>query len=235
MRAQNPLETAARSTDRDGRLSVGVMSDTRPVLGERRMSDVEALMWNLEKDPYLASSFANVTILDQPPDPDRLRARMAHAVDVVPRLRQRVVPALGRLAPPEWHDDPDFDFDYHIRHIALPEPGTERMLFDLVAVLAAVPLDRTRPLWEFTIVDGLDGGRAALLQKIHHTVTDGEGGVRMSAEFLDFSREGQPDAPADSCRATRRGRRAALESPADRDGDRGPQPSPRSRTRTASG
>ena len=62
-------------------------------------------MWNLEKDPFLASTFASVTILDQAPDPDRLRARMKHAVDVVPRLRQRVVPALGRLAPPEWHLD----------------------------------------------------------------------------------------------------------------------------------
>jgi WS/DGAT/MGAT family acyltransferase len=157
------------------------------------MSDVEALMWNLEKDPFLASTFANVTILDQPPDPDRLRARMQHAVEVVPRLRQRVVPALGRLAPPEWRSDPDFDIDYHIRHIALPAPGTERTLFDLVAVLASAPLDRTRPLWEFTIIDGLEGGRAALFQKLHHTITDGEGGVRMSAEFIDFSREGQPD------------------------------------------
>ncbi|HEX2382994.1 MAG TPA: wax ester/triacylglycerol synthase domain-containing protein [Acidimicrobiales bacterium] len=173
------------------------MAASRPVLGERRMSDVEALMWNLEKDPYLASSFANVTLLDQPPDPDRLRARLAHAVSVVPRLRQRVAPALGRLAPPEWQDDPNFDLDYHIRHIALPSPGTERTLFDLSVVLAAAPLDRTRPLWEFTIIDGVGDG-AALFQKIHHTVTDGEGGVRMSAEFIDFSREGVPDEPTPS-------------------------------------
>src|SRR6476661_1541024 len=165
---------------------------TRPVRGDRRMSDVEALMWNLEKDPALASSFANVTILDQHPDIDRLRGRLAHAIDVVPRLRQRVVPAFGRLAPPEWRDDPDFDLDYHIRHIAVPEPADDRALFDLAAVLASAPLDRTRPLWEFTIIDGLDGGRAALFQKIHHTITDGEGGVRMSAEFIDFSRDGQP-------------------------------------------
>jgi len=170
------------------------MAASRPVLGERRMSDVEALMWNLEKDPYLASSFANVTLLDQPPDPDRLRARLAHAVSVVPRLRHRVAPALGRLAPPEWQDDPNFDLDYHIRHIALPAPGTERTLFDLAVVLAAAPLDRTRPLWEFTIIDGVGDG-AALFQKIHHTVTDGEGGVRMSAEFIDVSREGNPDEP----------------------------------------
>src|SRR3954454_20322033 len=160
---------------------------TRPVHGDRRMSDTEALMWNLEKDPALSSSFANVTILDRPPDLDRLRARMLHAVQVVPRLHEHVVPALGRLAPPAWQDDPGFDIDYHIRHIALPEPATERTLFDLAVVLAAAPLERTRPLWEFTIIDGVGDG-AALFQKIHHTVTDGEGGVRMSAEFIDVSR-----------------------------------------------
>jgi WS/DGAT/MGAT family acyltransferase len=155
------------------------------------MSDVEALMWNLEKDPALASSFANVTVLDQAPDADRLRQTMDHAVKVVPRLRQRVVPAFGRLAPPEWQDDADFDLDYHIRRIALPSPATERTLFDLASSLASQPLERTRPLWEFTIIDGLEGGRAALFQKIHHAITDGEGGVRMSAEFIDFSRDGQ--------------------------------------------
>jgi len=150
------------------------------------MSDVEALMWNLEKDPALASTFANVTILDQAPDADRLRDTMEHAVRIVPRLRQRVVPAFGRLAPPEWQDDAEFDLDYHIRRIGVPAPADDRALFDLAATLAAQPLERTRPLWEFTIVDGLDGGRAALFQKLHHTITDGEGGVRMSAEFIDF-------------------------------------------------
>jgi len=164
---------------------------TRPVLGERRMSDAEALMWNLEKDPALASSFANVTILDQPPDIERLRRTMERAVRLIPRLQQRVVPGFGRLAPPEWQDDPGFDLEYHIRHIALPDPGDERTLFDLAATLATLPLERTRPLWEFTIIDGLDGGRSALFQKIHHTITDGEGGVRMSAEFIDLSREEQ--------------------------------------------
>src|SRR4051795_2868757 len=114
-------------------------TNPRPVHGGNRMSDVEALMWNLEKDPALASSFANVTVLDQSPDVARLRARMAHAVEVVPRLRQRVVPAFGRLAPPGWRNDPAFDLDYHIRHIALPAPGDDRALYDLAAVLASAP------------------------------------------------------------------------------------------------
>ena len=147
-------------------------------------------MWNLEKDPRLSSSIANLTLLDRPPDRDRLRSRMELAVEAVPRLRQRVVPALGRLAPPEWHDDPDFDLDRHIRYLALPSGSGERELCDLAAQLFVEPFDRTRPLWEFVIVEGLPGGKAAFIQKLHHTITDGVGGVRMSAQFLDI----EPDA-----------------------------------------
>jgi diacylglycerol O-acyltransferase / wax synthase len=154
------------------------------------MSDVEALMWTLEKDPRLSASIANLTLLDKPPDHERLRSRLALAAEAVPRLRQRVVPALGRLAPPEWHDDPNFDLDRHLRRIALPSGAGERELCDLAAQLAAEPFDRTRPLWEFVVIEGLPGGRAAMVQKLHHTITDGVGGVRMSAQFLDV----EPDA-----------------------------------------
>jgi diacylglycerol O-acyltransferase len=160
-----------------------------------RMSDLEALMWTLEKDPHLSSTFANVTILDRPPDVAALRRRMERAVNAVPRLRQRAVPGLGRLAPPEWRDDPAMDFDWHIRSIALPSPGSERQLLDLAAVLAAEPFDRSRPLWRFTAIEGLADGRAALVQQMHHTITDGEGGVRMSVQFLDFDRDAPDPEP----------------------------------------
>ena len=156
---------------------------------DRRMTDVEALMWNLEKDPHLSASIANVTILDQAPDQRRLRARLEQAVQMVPRLHQRVVPALGRLAPPEWRDDPDFDLDYHLRAVALPGPGTMRQLLDLAASIANAPFDRTRPLWEFVVIEGLEGGRAAMVQKLHHAITDGEGGIRMSEQFIDLERD----------------------------------------------
>ncbi len=154
------------------------------------MTDAEALMWNLEKDPYLNASIANVTILDQPPDRGRLRARIQRASETIPRLHQRVVPALGRLAPPEWRVDPDLDLDYHLRWMALPGPGTQRQLLDLTAALVAQPFDRTRALWEFVVVEGLEGGRAAMVQKLHHAVTDGVGGIRISEQFIDLS----PDA-----------------------------------------
>jgi WS/DGAT/MGAT family acyltransferase len=161
---------------------------------EHRMSDVEALMWTLEKDPHLSSTFANVTVLDRPPDVDRLRRRMERALAIVPRLRQRVGPGLGRLAPPEWRDDADIDLDWHVRRIGLAAPHQERDLWDLTTQLAAEPLDRARPLWRFTVVDGLEGGRAAMVQQMHHTITDGQGGVRMSAEFLDVERDApEPD------------------------------------------
>src|SRR5690606_25251535 len=142
-----------------------------------------------EKDPHLSASIANVTILDRAPDRDRLLARMRQAVLAVPRLHQRVVPALGRLAPPEWRDDPEFDLDYHVRWMAVPAPGDLRTMLDLAASLIGQSFDRTRPLWEFVVIEGLEGGRAVMLQKLHHSITDGEGGIRMSEQFIDLERD----------------------------------------------
>lgn len=151
-----------------------------------RMSDTEALMWTVEKDPSLRSDFLNVTVLEGPPDHERLRAKITEAVALLPRLRQKVVSAPLRLAPPEWVEDPQFDLGYHLRRVALPEPGGMRELLDFAAGVAMAPFDRARPLWEFTVVEGLEGGRAALLQKIHHTVTDGVGGLKLSLALLDL-------------------------------------------------
>lgn len=159
-----------------------------------RMSDAEALMWRLEKDPYLSSTFANITVLDRPPDLDRLRRRMERAAVVIPRLRQRVQPTPANLSAPLWVDDPEFDLDYHIRRVALPRPGSLRQLLDLAALVVADPFERTRPLWQFVIVEGLKGGRAALIEKLHHTIADGERGVELSLEFLDFERDA-PEPP----------------------------------------
>ena len=160
-----------------------------PIVYDRTMSDAEGLMWRLEKDPYLSSTFANVTILDRKPDFDQLRRRMERAVARIPRLRQRVQTSPGNVSAPVWVDDPDFDIDHHVRRLALPRPGSERQLLDLATLITADPFDRTRPVWQFVIVEGLKGGRAALIEKLHHTITDGEGGVQLSLEFLDFERD----------------------------------------------
>lgn len=154
-----------------------------------RMSSFEAVMWELERDPQLSSAFANVTILDRPPDRARFRTRMEGATRAVPRLRQRVVPSPARIAPPEWRDDPDFDLDHHLRWVDLGGDADDRTLYDLVATLSRQPFDRERPLWEFVVIEGLRDGRAAMVQRLHHTITDGEGGIRLSVQFLDLERD----------------------------------------------
>ncbi len=161
---------------------------------DRKMSDAEGLMWRLEKDPQLSSTFAAVTILDRPPDFERFLARMDHAVGVVERLGQRVQPAAFNLAAPTWVDDSNFDLRYHVRYMALPKPGTMRQLLDLASLIASDPFDRTRPLWQFVQVDGLHGGKSALIEKLHHTIADGETSVKLSLQFLDFQRDA-PDRP----------------------------------------
>jgi WS/DGAT/MGAT family acyltransferase len=168
----------------------------REVRDERRMTDLEALMWNLDKDPHLTSSFTNVTVLDTLPDHERFRDRLIAAVEAIPRLRQRVVPALGRLAPPVWEADPAFDIDYHLKATALAGPASMRDLLDLATRIHQAPLERTRPLWEFTIVGGLQGERAAIVQKMHHTVTDGVGGIRLAERFVDVERHPEVAEPS---------------------------------------
>jgi len=148
-----------------------------------RMSDHEALMWNVEKDPWLNPSGAALTILKGSVDAEHFRRTMRRAVAAMPRLHERVVPGLGRLAPPAWVPDPEFDIDFHVRRMRLPKPGTERQLFDLAAQLYLEPLDRTRPLWRFVVIDGLKGGRSAIWTIVHHAVSDGIGQLRMAEMY----------------------------------------------------
>ena len=162
-------------------------TDTDPTTWKERelrfaphLSDAEALMWNLEKDPWLNPSGATVLLLDKPVDVAAFRRRVAHAVAEVSRLRERVVPTTARVAPPVWRTDPEFDLDHHVRVLGLPGPGTERQLLDLATLLYEDPYDRTRPLWQFVVIEGLQGGRGALFFKLHHTIADGIGAVRLA-------------------------------------------------------
>ncbi|MGH8999585.1 MAG: wax ester/triacylglycerol synthase domain-containing protein [Acidimicrobiia bacterium] len=150
-----------------------------------RMNHAEAIMWAVESDPFLRSDFTNVTVLSTPPDSARLRRSVTRAIASYPPLRQRVVGSPLGLAPPLWGEDPDFDLDYHLRRVALPPPGTHRQLLDLAAVLAATPLDRARPLWELTVVEGLDSGRSAVLQRLHHSLTDGVGAMKLARSLFE--------------------------------------------------
>jgi diacylglycerol O-acyltransferase / wax synthase len=102
-----------------------------------------------------------------------------------------VVPPVPITAP-QWVVDPDFDLDYHLRRIALPAPGTLRQLLDLAEVVLQSPLDTSRALWEVVYVEGLEGGRAALLSKFSHAITDGLGGIALFEQVYDTEREPAP-------------------------------------------
>ncbi len=155
---------------------------------ERKMSDAEALMWNVEKDPWMNPSGGVVTTLDRPLDIEAFRARIRRSVADIPRLRERVVSTTGRLTNPTWTPDIEFDFDWHVRHLSLPAPGTDRQLFDLTALLLADPYDRTRPLWQFFVIDGLSEGRGALFWRFHHSIMDGRAAIRLTESYMDLSR-----------------------------------------------
>jgi len=106
----------------------------------------------------------------------RVRAHIEGSLAKMPRYRQRLERTPG-LGTPVWVDDAHFRLDYHVRHTALPRPGSERQLKRLAGRIFSGPLDRRRPLWETWVVEGLDGGRFALVMKVHHALIDGMGGV----------------------------------------------------------
>jgi WS/DGAT/MGAT family acyltransferase len=161
----------------------------------RHMSDEDALMWNIEKDPILRSTIVAVAVLDRSPDWEQLRTRFDRATLLIPRLRQRVLSPPLRIGPPRWAYDTGFDLDYHMRRFRLAPPATRRTLLDTVGPIATASFDRARPLWEFTLIEGLeddDNEYAAMVLKVHHAITDGVGGMELLLHLVDFER----DAPA---------------------------------------
>ena len=160
---------------------------------ESRMSDSDALMWNIEKDPLLRSTITVVTLLDQTPDRAALSERIERGSRLIPRMRQRVVGNMWSLAPPRWETDPNFDLRYHVRWVNAGGDGTMRSVLDIAEPMAMQGFDRARPLWEFAVVEGLEDGRAAMIQKLHHAITDGVGGMEIAMVLLDLEREPAPD------------------------------------------
>ena len=133
----------------------------RPMHFEDRMSDADALMWNIESDPVLRSTILSTSILDRLPDLSRFEAKIEAATQLIPRLRQRVVVDPLGLAPPKWEEDPTFDPRFHFRRCALPGDGSVRDLLDFSAPIAMQAFDKDRPLWEMYLVEGLEGDRCA--------------------------------------------------------------------------
>ena len=98
---------------------------------------------------------------------------------LLPPFRWRLAEVPFGIDYPYWVDDHDFDLDFHVRELALPAPGDERMLTDQVARIVSRPLDRSRPLWELYLIHGLEDGRVAVLTKMHHAAVDGASGAEI--------------------------------------------------------
>jgi diacylglycerol O-acyltransferase / wax synthase len=156
------------------------------------LSPLDYLLHRGEAYPATRSAFCNVEILEHPADWGRLREALDRASRVVIRMRQKVVVPPVPAVAPRWVVDPDFDLDYHLRRIAVPAPGTLRQLLDLAEVTLQSPLDTSRALWEAVYVEGLEGGRAALVTKLSHAITDGLGGLALFEQVYDTERDPQP-------------------------------------------
>ena len=154
------------------------------IVFEDRMSDADALMWNIEKDPALRSTIVTVGILDGVLDEANITARVDRLSRIIPRLRQRVRSNPLSIAPPRWEYDPLFDLKYHLRFTKVPGKGTMEDLLALIEPIAMQGFDRARPLWEFTVAQGFDGDKSALIMKVNHAITDGVGGMQIQLELF---------------------------------------------------
>jgi len=162
---------------------------------EHAMGDADALMWNIERDPQLRSTIVTLLVLDQAPPWKKVLERLERGSRLIPRMRQRVVEPALRIGPPAWSADPDFDLKFHARRVRLPKPRSFDTVLDIAALAAMADFDRARPLWEYTMIEGLPDGRAAFVLKVHHSMTDGVGGMRLLLMLFDLEREPLPGAP----------------------------------------
>ncbi len=164
----------------------------------KQLSGVDASFLYMET----ATTFGHVSglsVFERPDDPswsayEAFRAKVESRLPILEPLRRRVVEVPLQLDHPYWVEDPDFDLDYHVRETAVPPPGDERRLADLVARLIARPLDRHHPLWEAWVIEGLSDGRFAILTKLHHATIDGAAGAELMTILFDA--EPHPDEPA---------------------------------------
>lgn len=153
---------------------------------------VDQLLHRGEANPRTRSGIMALELLDTTPDWQRYRTVFDYASRKVPRLRQKVVMPTLPTALPRWVVDPDFNLDFHVRRVRVPEPGTLRDVFDMAEVILQSPLDISRPLWSVTLIEGLPEGRSAQLLHLSHAVTDGVGLVDMFVQFYDLERDPEP-------------------------------------------
>jgi diacylglycerol O-acyltransferase / wax synthase len=165
-----------------------------------RLSGLDASFLYLEA-PNLHMHLAMVMVLDPATVPggysfDRMQATIGERTRRNPVFQRRLVEVPFRLGHPVWVDDPDFDLDYHVRRAAVPTPGSLHELAELAAEIAGQQLDRTKPLWEVWVVEGMADDRIAIVVKMHHATVDGVAGTALLSAFFDLEPDPGPARPA---------------------------------------
>lgn len=155
------------------------------------MSPSDAVMWRIERDPILRTTITVVWSLDRRPDDDRFRESLRTTIAGVPRLRQRVQADPLDLAPPRWVDA-DTNLDDHLHTHVVDGPLGDDRIFELAGPIHSAPFDRDLPLWAMHLIESRDDERAMVVMKIHHTIADGIGLMKIAASMLDLERQG-PD------------------------------------------
>ncbi len=160
----------------------------------RQLTSLDAQFLALE-NPRQSGHVGALAILDDSERPggrleiDDISALMSERLPLLPPLHWRLAEVPLGLDYPYWIEDPDFDIDFHVRELALPQPGTDQKLAEQVARIVARPLDRSRPLWELYLIHGLEGGGLGMLTKIHHALIDGLSGAEIMAVLFDLAPE----------------------------------------------
>jgi len=157
---------------------------TRSAAGER-MSGADALLWTISTDPVMRPTIVAVVVLDRAPSWLEVRARVDELTVRLPRLRARVAGRGPRHLRPRFVPDEGFELDAHLRRVRLAAHGSWRDVLDLAQTMATSGFDTALPLWEATLVEGVDGDRAVLVMKVHHALIDGVGGLAALAHLFD--------------------------------------------------
>jgi WS/DGAT/MGAT family acyltransferase len=146
---------------------------------------MEAIMWRVGHDATLRMTVGALLVVERPPAPSALLERITRATGAAPRLRRRPDDATIARLRPAWIDDADASPERHVRTLSVAAPGSLRQVLDLIGLLESVPFDPEVSPWDLTVVDGLEGGRAAVYVRAHHALTDGAGGIRLLELLLD--------------------------------------------------
>jgi WS/DGAT/MGAT family acyltransferase len=193
--------TAKEAPAKKAAMKPAPLRGKKAVQESKRLGGWDFATWRMATDdPVMRSTMIGLLVLEKSPDWDVLQQRYERATRLAPILRSKVVEGPIGLQSPRIVVDPDFDLSFHMRRFSMPKGSTWADVLEDARRQSMSDFDRDRPLWRVTLLEGLPGGRAALLLKLHHAISDGQGAVQLGLALFDFAPEGtdlgpMPDAP----------------------------------------